>query len=61
MTYSMTYSMTRKEGNKEKKIRYKAYSFRLDERTYKTLQEIREREQLSWNRLILKIINSYNK
>jgi len=53
-----TYSMT--NTDKEEKIRYKAYSFRLDERTYKLLQEIRNKEKISWNRIIYKLIKNYD-
>jgi hypothetical protein len=43
---------------KEKKFRYKGYSFRLDDRTYKKLKELKEKEGISWNRLFYKLIKN---
>lgn len=41
--------------------KYKAYSFRLDERTYEEMKRQRKEKQLSWNRYIYQLIIKQNK
>lgn len=36
--------------------KYKSYSFRLHPETFKKLQELKEKEDISWNKFIYKII-----
>ena len=48
--------MTRED---KEKYRHKAYSFRLHEGTMKELKEFRQREEISWNKLIYKLIKEY--
>ena len=50
--------MTR-EDKKEEKLRYKAYAFRLHEGTNEALKALRIKEDISWNRLIYKLIKTY--
>jgi len=36
--------------------KYKAYSFRLNEETYRKLKEKKEKKDISWNRFIYKLL-----
>lgn len=49
---------------KGKHKEYKAYSvkcFRLDPRTIELLGQIKKKENISWNRIIYKLIQTYEK
>jgi len=42
-----------------KDIKYKGYSFKLNEKTYKQLRKLKEKKNLSWNLLFLEMIKKY--
>lgn len=52
-------SMTNNKKKKQDKIHYKAYSFRLNEKTYERLCKGRDKENLSWNRFIVKLLDKH--
>lgn len=52
--------MTIVKKEKQDKFHYKAYSFRLNEKTYKRLCEGRDKQGLSWNRFILELLEKQN-
>lgn len=43
------------------KITYPIKSYRVDERTHERLKSLRNKEDLSWNQLLLKLLESYEK
>ena len=44
---------------KENKIKYKAYSFRLNERTILELAKIHKEKGISWNKFFVELIKRY--
>lgn len=50
--------MTNNKEEEKEKIHYKAYSFRLHEETYKKLCNGRNKENLSWNRYLVKLLDN---
>ena len=45
---------------KKEKIKYKKYSFRLHDDTYKTLKKEKNKLGLSWNKYIYSLIKNKN-